>query len=213
MERLKRIGLLGGTFDPPHMGHLWLAEAARDQLQLDQVLFLPVGDPVHKQDKVITAVSHRLQMVADAIADNPYFTLDTIDFERPSPHTTVSLLPLLQKRYLNSNFWFLIGSDSLRSMPSWTDPIQLVQLCRFAVLPRRGIAFNWSTLEQEIPDLRQRVDLIVGPTVDISATSIREWVRSGRSLRYLVPDSVRDYIVSQGLYQTKNPTPQRVSSG
>lgn len=106
---MSRIGLLGGTFDPPHWGHLWLAESARVQLGLDRVLFLPAGEPVHKLGKVITAVSHRLQMISLAIQDNPNFVLDTTDSTRPAPHTTVTLLPLLQEKYPDAAFWLLIG--------------------------------------------------------------------------------------------------------
>lgn len=201
----QRLGVLGGTFDPPHLGHLWLAEAARDQLRLDCVLFMPVGQPVHKTGQRVTAISHRLSMLSCAIHDNGAFLLDDLDAERPPPHTTVSLLPLLQEKFQTSDIWLIAGSDSLQQLPTWHEPQKLIQLCRIAIMPRRGVLFDWSELEEQIPGVREAVDLLVGPTMDISATSIREWARNGRSLRYLVSQPVYDYIINNNLYQIKTP--------
>ena len=210
---VKRLGILGGTFDPPHLGHLWLAEAAQDQLKLDCVVFLPVGQPVHKERRQITAVSHRLTMVETAIADNDNFLLDDLDANRPPPHTTISVLPLIQAKYQPENAWLIAGSDSLQQLPTWEQPQKLIELCQLAVLPRRGIVFDWSQLEQHIPGIRRSVDLLIGPTMDISATSIREWARNGRSLRYLVPQAVYNYIQRHNLYQTKTKAPPAMQRG
>ena len=204
MSKQQRIGLLGGTFDPPHWGHLWLAELARVQLHLDRVLFLPVGDPVHKQGRVITAVSHRLQMVSLAIQENPLFELDTTDCTRPEPHTTVTLLPLLRQRYPDSAFWLLIGGDSLRDLPTWTKPTQLIQACRLAVLPRPGAEVNWEILETAVPGIKTAVDLLDGPTLSISATAIRAWAKQGHEPNYLVPTAVATYLHQHQLYQPQN---------
>lgn len=194
------IGLLGGTFDPPHWGHLWLAELARVQLGLKKVLFLPVGDPVHKQGRVITAVSHRLQMVSLAIQKNPNFALDTTDCNRPAPHTTVSLLPLLQQAYPKAQFWLLVGADSLRDLPTWVEPQRLIQHCRLAVLPRPGVEINWRDLETAVPGIKTAVDLLDGPTLSISATAIRNWVKNGQEPTYLLPTAVSHYIQKHQLY-------------
>jgi nicotinate-nucleotide adenylyltransferase len=196
-----RLGLLGGTFDPPHIGHLWLAETAREQLGLDRVLFLPVGNPPHKQGRTITAVSHRLHLTQLAIANHPTFTLDRTDADRPPPHTTYTLLPLIQAQYPDAQLWLLIGGDSLRDFAAWREPGRVIQKCRLAVLPRPGAEVDWAGLETAVPQLRAAVDLLEGPTLDISGTAVRHWAQQKRSLRYLVPPSVRHYIEQKGLYE------------
>ncbi|WP_420643654.1 nicotinate-nucleotide adenylyltransferase [Candidatus Leptofilum sp.] len=200
MSKKSRIGLLGGTFDPPHWGHLWLAELARVQLNLDKVLFLPVGDPVHKQGQIITAVFHRLQMISLAIQDNPCFVLDTTDCTRPAPHTTVSLLPLLQQSHPEADFWLLIGGDSLRDLPTWVEPGRLIQHCRLGVLPRPGAEIDWADLSTAVPNIKTAVDMLDGPTLSISATAIRRWVKNGNEPRYLLPTAVAEYIHEKHLY-------------
>ena len=201
MSNRPRIGLLGGTFDPPHWGHLWLAELARVQLSLDKVLFLPVGEPVHKIDQQITAVPHRLQMVFLAIQNNPNFVLDTTDCDRSGPHTTVTLLPLLPQAYPDANFWLIIGGDSLRDLPTWSQPEQLIAMCRLAVLPRPGAEIDWESLETAVPGSKTAVDVLSGPTLSISATAIRNWVRQGHEPNYLLPTAVSDYIQQYRLYR------------
>jgi nicotinate-nucleotide adenylyltransferase len=109
------------------VGHLWLAEAAREQLALDRVLFLPVGEPPHKEGKRVTAVTHRLAMTQLAVQDNPFFAVDTTDSDRPPPHTTVTLLPHIQAQYPKAQLWLLIGADSLRDLPLWVEPARIVQ--------------------------------------------------------------------------------------
>lgn len=199
-----RLGLLGGTFDPPHWGHLWLAELARVQLGLKKVLFLPVGNPVHKQGQVITAVSHRLHMVSLAIQKNPNFSLDTTDCNRPAPHTTVSLLPLLHDAHPEAQFWLLMGGDSLRNLPTWVEPQRLLQQCRLAVLPRPGMQVNWRDLETAVPGIQTAADLLDGPTLSISATAIRNWVKNGQVPTYLLPTAVSHYIQKHQLYLPQN---------
>jgi nicotinate-nucleotide adenylyltransferase len=195
----QRIGLLGGTFDPPHVGHLWLAETAQAQLGLARVLFLPVGDPVHKERK-ITAVFHRLVMTHLALADYPDFSLDTTDAERPSPHPTYTLLPLLHQKYAQAIFWLLIGGDSLRDFATWRQPQQVIDQCRLAVLPRPGAKVDWEKLEEAVPGLKTAVDWLDGPTFPLSSTEIREWVRAGYPVQSLVGTAVANYINQQRLY-------------
>lgn len=199
-----KIGLLGGTFDPPHWGHLWLAELARVQLGLAQVLFLPVGEPPHKVGWEITAVSHRIHMVSLAIQNNPHFVLDTTDCERPAPHSTVSLLPLLRQAYPSAQFWLLLGEDSLRDLPTWTEPDRLIKQCRLAVLPRPGVTISWDLLETAVPGLETAVDTLSGPTLSLSATAIRAWLKAGQAPNYLLPTAVLNYIQHHRLYLTEN---------
>lgn len=202
-----RVGLLGGSFDPVHMGHLWLAETAVDQLHLDAVWFLPVGHPPHKTRR-LTAVAHRLQMAAFAIADAPAFHLNRSDVDRLPPHTTHTLLSRLHQQHPDHAFWLLIGADSLRDFPSWKQPQAILQQCRLAALGRPGVLIDWAALETAVPGIRARTDWLGGPTLDISATAIRAWARNGRSLKYLVPDPVRAYIGQHRLYKTNEPLPR-----
>lgn len=204
MNKQPRIGLLGGTFDPPHWGHLWLAELARVQLKLDKVLFLPVGEPVHKVGQQITAVRHRLQMTSLAIQDNPQFVLDTTDVDRPPPHSTVTLLPLLSQTQPNAKFWLLIGGDSLRDLPTWSEPARLVTMCRLAVLPRPGAEIDWELLETAVSGSQSAVDVLSGPTLSISATAIRNWMQLGHEPKYLLPTAVFQYIRQHQLYRQKS---------
>lgn len=204
MNKQPRIGLLGGTFDPPHWGHLWLAELARGQLKLDKVLFLPVGEPVHKVGQQITAVRHRLQMTSLAIQDNPQFVLETTDVDRPPPHSTVTLLPLLRQTQPNAKFWLLIGGDSLRDLPTWSEPARLVTMCRLAVLPRPGAEIDWELLETAVSGSQSAVDVLSGPTLSISATAIRNWMQLGHEPKYLLPTAVFQYIRQHQLYRQKS---------
>jgi len=194
-----RVGLLGGTFDPPHVGHLWLAETARAQLGLERVLFLPVGEPVHKE-RQLTAVSHRLTMTQLALQDYPWFELDTTDAERPSPHATYSLLPLLRERYYQAQFWLLIGGDSLRDFATWRQPQQIISQCRLAVLPRPGADIDWAVLDEAVPGLRTAVDWLNGPTLPLSSTEIRAWAAAAHSVQALVGTAVAAYITRHQLY-------------
>lgn len=207
MSSHTRIGLLGGTFDPPHWGHLWLGELARVQLKLEKVLFLPAGEPVHKPNRQITAVSHRLQMVSLAIQDNPHFALDTTDADRPPPHTTVTLLPQLRQAYPNASFWLLVGGDSLRDLPTWAESARLLTMCRLAVLPRPGAEIDWQQLETAVPGSKTAVDMLSGPTLSISATAIRAWVGQGHQPNYLLPTAVTAYIEQHQLYRQPSAGP------
>jgi nicotinate-nucleotide adenylyltransferase len=197
---VERIGLLGGTFDPPHIGHLWLAEAARQTLNLDKVLFLPAGQPPHKSNDPVTAVHHRQTMTRLAIEDNEHFSLDMTDAERPSPHYTSTLLPLLQQAHPIAELFLLIGSDSLRDLPFWHKPIQVISQCRLAVLPRPGITVDWVMLSLYVPGVDQVVDMLNGPTIDLSSTMLRDWLAGGNQPYYLIPSAVLNYIQEKQLY-------------
>lgn len=195
-----RLGVFGGTFDPPHIGHLILAETVRVNLQLDRVLFLPVGDPPHKNGQVISPAQHRIAMVQLAIADHPAFVVDTTDVDRPPPHYTATLLPLLQQTHPQDELWLVLGSDSLRDLPEWYDADQVLCQARLAVLERPGIVINWPILEAALPGLRQRLDWLEGPSVMVSGTMLRGFAAANRSLRYLVPETVQTYLTTHQLY-------------
>lgn len=199
----RRLGFLGGTFDPPHIGHLLLAETARQQLKLERVCFLPAGEPPHKQDEPVSPVAQRMRMTEMAIADNPHFALDAVDAERPAPHYTSTLLPLLHDRYPESEIWLLIGGDSLSELPAWHKPQEVLANCRLAALPRPGATISWEELEAALPGVREAVAMLDGPAVAVSSTRIREWAADGHSLRYLVAPEVRALIARERLYCRK----------
>lgn len=195
------IGILGGTFDPPHIGHLILGEWAREQLQLEKVLFLPAGQPPHKREDPVSSAAHRLAMTQLAVQDNRSFRSSRIDVERPPPHYTSSLRPLLEARFPNRELWLLIGGDSLRDLPLWHEPQKIVEEWRMAVLPRPGAEYDWSELEQAVPGVRESCKILDGPSVAVSSTQIRRWRASHRSLRYVLPQPVLEYIERHNLYR------------
>jgi len=199
-QPLKRLGVFGGTFDPPHIGHLLLAETARIALDLEQILFLPVGDPPHKNGCDVSPAHHRLAMTRLAIADNPAFVLDTTDIDRPAPHYTATLLPIIQSQYPQADLWLVLGSDSLQDLPNWHYPHDLLAQCRLAVLERPGVRLDWSALDRMLPELRDRLDWLTGPSMLISATMVRQFAAAGRSLRYLITEPVHQYITQHHLY-------------
>ena len=194
-----RIGILGGTFDPPHNGHLLLARAAYEQLELDRVLFMPVGDPTHKSRADLTRVSDRVAMTVLATHEEAEFQLDLTDALRPEPHYTVMLLPLLLSQYKNTEFWLVMGGDSLRDLHKWHLPDALLTMCRFAVLPRPGAELEWGTLQERFPNIRERVDLLGGETLELSSTWLRGNWASAES-QFHVPPAVSAYITHHHLY-------------
>jgi nicotinate-nucleotide adenylyltransferase len=211
---MDRIGIFGGTFDPPHRGHLQLAEAAHSQLRLDVVLWMPAAQPPHKQqrtgtrsdksgqDDALTAAHHRAAMIRLAIADHPQFLLSRLDLDRPGPQYTADLCVLLRDRYgPGTMFWFIVGEDSLRELPTWHTPERVLALCRLAVFPRQGPPVDWDELGTIIPDIRDRVDWLQGQPIELSSTDIRRRARQGESIRDLVPSAVWDYIQEHHLYQ------------
>lgn len=200
-----RIGILGGTFDPPHYGHLILAELAADGLALDLVLFVPAADPPHK-GALRASAEHRVALVERAIAGNPRFALSRVDLDRPGPHYSVEMVQLLQAQYPGATLIFLIGGDSLRDLPTWSRPGKLIELARLGVMRRPGSAPDLAPLEREIPGIRARVDWIDAPQIEISASDLARRVDAGLSIRYQTPDAVRAYIEEHRLYHSDVPT-------
>jgi nicotinate-nucleotide adenylyltransferase len=197
---LQSLGILGGTFDPPHYGHLVLAENARTQLRLDRVLFVPAGQQPLKRGQGITPVRHRAAMVEAAISDNPTFALSRVDLDRPGPHYTIDTLALLQEAYPGAELFFLIGGDSLAQLATWHDPGGIVQQARLAVMPRPGWEADLGELEQTVPGVCERLVWLDTPCLDISATDLRRRARQGLPLRYLLPPAVEAYIREHRLY-------------
>ena len=196
-----RVGILGGTFDPPHYGHLILAELAADNLALDRVLFVPAADPPHKGGLRASA-QHRVALVERAIAGNPRFALSRVDLDRPGPHYSVEMVQLVQAEFPGAALIFLIGGDSLRDLPTWSRPDELIKRVRLGVMRRPGSAPDLTQLEREIPGLGQRIDWIDAPQIEISASALARRVAAGLSIRYQTPDAVRAYIEDHQLYRS-----------
>jgi nicotinate-nucleotide adenylyltransferase len=195
------LGILGGTFDPPHYGHLALAETARVQLELARVLFVPVGEPPHKPDQPITPAHHRAAMVEVAIADNPAFILCRVDLDRPGPHYTVETLALLGQEYPEAELFLLMGGDSLAQLLIWRDPAGIVRQAHLAVMPRPDYEPDLGALERAAPGIRGRLIWLASPHFDVAASDLRRRARESLPLRYLVPSPVEAYVREHHLYQ------------
>lgn len=197
-----KLGIFGGTFNPPHIGHLILAETAADALGLETVYFVPAADPPHKVGVARATVEHRLQMVAVAIQNNPRFQLSRMDIDRPGPHYTVEMVGLFQAQYPQAELYFLMGGDSLRDLLTWHQPAVLLERCSLVVLSRPVVAPDMDLLYAELPLLREKLIFMSSPEVDISSSNIVTRLKNGQSVRYRLPEEVREYIVEHGLYQT-----------
>lgn len=196
-----RLGILGGTFDPVHLGHLVLAEQAREQLGLTRVLWVPAGEPWRKAGRVVAAAKHRLAMVEIAIAGGPGFELCTVEVDRPGPSYTVETLAGLRDEDRDCELFLLLGMDALEDLPNWHEPDRLVQLATLAVAVRSGERLSAEALELLLPGLGECVVWVEMTRIDITATDLRRRVAQGRSVRYLVPNPVEAYIREQSLYR------------
>jgi nicotinate-nucleotide adenylyltransferase len=200
------IGILGGTFDPIHIGHLAIAEEARETLGLERVLFVPAGVPPHRSVAPAASAADRLAMVRLAVADNPAFEASGIEVERPGPSFSVDTVEGLASRIRSDggepDLWFVLSSEAFVAMHTWHEPERLLRAARIAVVPRAGSAMltrDW--VAARFPGLEDRVRFVDGPLLAISGTQIRRRAAAGRSLRYLVPDEVARYIGDHTLYQ------------
>ena len=197
-----RIGVFGGTFDPIHMGHLIIAEDARAALELDEVLFIPAGQPWFKSYRRITDTHHRLAMARLAVADNPRFSVSDIEIRRSGPSYTVDTRGELREhsKYAGAEFIVILGVDALREIDRWHQPRALFELSSVVGMARPAATVNLSVLHAAIPGSSSRISLLDSALVDISGTDIRRRVAEGRSIRYRVPAYVEQYIHEHGLY-------------
>ena len=200
-----KIGVLGGTFDPVHIGHLVVAEEARVVLSLSEIILVPAGQPMLKPAHPITPAEHRLQMLRLAIIGRPYFRVSAMEIEHPGPSYTVDTIAELQGQFGSEDeLFFILGWDSLAQLPEWREPSRLIKLCYLVAVPRPGYQRpNLDALEASIPGISQRVVFLEKPQIDISASAIRELAARGLSLRQLVPEPVAEYIRQHKLYLTQ----------
>ncbi len=205
---IRRIGVLGGTFDPVHYGHLVIAEEVYATLELTEMVFVPTGQPPHKTQEVITPAEHRLAMLELAIASNPHFTISRVDLDRPGPSYTVDTLRLLQKQWGEETaIYFVIGGDSLEDFLSWYDAAGILKQLTYLVAVRRP-GYNeseeyYDQLEARLPGIKQCLLVVEAPQIGISATDLRLRVAEGRPIKYQTPESVEQYIIEYGLYREK----------
>jgi nicotinate-nucleotide adenylyltransferase len=208
------IGVLGGTFDPVHLGHLAIAEQARTQLKLAEVIFVPAGNPYFKVDSVISPSAQRVDMLRLAIGEIPYLKISLIEIERPVPSYTVDTLATLKDRLQQDDELFLIlGWDSFLTLPLWHQPERLMGLCRFVAAPRPGYSRpDTQILEKKLPGISERSVVMDRPMIEISSTQIRERVDRGLYIGDLVPEKVAKYIRDNGLYQRNSVLGYQISS-
>jgi nicotinate-nucleotide adenylyltransferase len=202
------IGVLGGTFDPIHIGHIKVAEEAIARLDLPRILFIPAGQPWLKLNNAnaVSPVPHRLEMVRLGIAGNPRFKLSTMEIERPGPTYSVDTVAQLHSRLGEGDeIFFILGWDNLMQLPQWHQPQRLIEMCRLVAVPRVDFPLpDLPTLERELPGISQRVILFDRPRIDINASEIRRRAAEGKSISEFVPEAVEGYIKEHGLYaQTK----------
>lgn len=202
-DRLRgAIGVFGGTFDPIHVAHLAVAEAARDTYGLRRVLFVPAAQPPHKPGRTITAVEHRLAMVEAAIAGNAGFKVSRLEVDRPGPSYTVDTLLALRQADPDGRLALILSAESFAELPTWHRAEGITELADLIVAPREGyLAVDATSVEGDGAARDARVAHLDGPRIRLSASEIRERAAAGRSIRYLVPDAVAAYIGDHGLYQ------------
>lgn len=197
---MERIGIFGGTFNPPHIGHLILAETAADNLELDRVYFVPAAQPPHKIGMPRAPVEDRVEMVKMAITGNERFQLSRRDVDRPGPHYAVDMLQLFKDEYPGADLFFLMGSDSLRDLLSWHEPHRILELSQLVVMQRPAMYPDLASLTRVLPGLLGCLHFLDAPEIEVSSTQIVRLLKQGRSVRYRVPPDVLTYLVDKELY-------------
>jgi nicotinate-nucleotide adenylyltransferase len=197
-----RIGIFGGTFDPPHVGHLILAAEALDQLQLDRVLWMVTPNPPHKTGREITPLEVRLALVQAAVCQDPAFEVSRVEADRPGPHYSVDTVQILALQNRGAELFYLMGGDSLHDLPTWMRPGDFIAaLAGLGVMRRPQDFIDLPGLERVLPGVVAKLHFVNAPLVEISSTDIRERIAQGRHYRYLVTPLVREVIEANGLYR------------
>lgn len=205
MNRKHKLGIMGGTFDPIHIGHLMLAQSAYEELELEKIIFIPAGRPPHKADREIEVTNEqRIDMVRLAIEDDDRFELDTIEMEKQSYSYTYETLMYLTDKNPENEYYFIIGGDSLRDFHKWKKPEEILKYCHIAASYRPDIKEGFEELlEENRKKYRGDFVRIAAPMLEVSSHEIREIIENGKSFRYYIPEKVYKYIISNELYKTK----------
>ena len=201
MSKKYHVGIFGGTFDPIHMGHLLTAETVRDQYKLEKVVFIPAAVPPHKQDKLVTPAVHRYNMTLLATADNPYFTVSDIEMHRQGPSYSRDTLAELTRVYgQDTEFYFIVGADSIAELHTWNRVEELLAICHFIGASRPGNMADFASVQASFGTLGNKLHQVDTPELDISSTAIRQMVEQQQSIKYIVPEAVEQYIYKEKLY-------------
>lgn len=201
---MKQLGILGGTFDPIHIGHLVMASYAVDALDLDKVWFMPAQTPPHKH-REITGVEHRVEMCRLAVNLDSRFALSDLDLRGDAPSYTSALLTDIHTALPDTNLFFLVGADSLTTFATWNEPETILKHASLGVAERPGSSID-NRIRNSVPGLSERIYEFDSPLIELSSTEIRNRRETGRSITYLVPEAVEDYIVERGLYRVRKPS-------
>jgi nicotinate-nucleotide adenylyltransferase len=202
-NKTNKVGILGGTFDPVHLGHLMIAEEAKTALDLSEVLLIPAGQPMSRPNENITPAKHRLAMLQLAVEGKPYLKVSSMEIERKGPSYTADTIAEIKNNSVGSELYFILGWDSLAQLPDWHEPLKIINQCTLVVVPRPGYAKpSLKALEGILPGITQKVIFLDKPRIDISATEIREMAAEGDSIEQLVPEAVAQYIKKNKLYTT-----------
>ena len=199
----KRIGIMGGTFDPIHMGHLVIAEAVREAYELDEVLFIPACSPPHKPGIKVAPVLHRYVMTVLATAGHPAFSVSPLEMNRPGPsYSYDTVLALQEEMGEDCEFFFILGSDAVKELSTWHNIDQLLSLCHFVAATRPGFSRTVEAVVSQFGEKgKERIHHLATPELAISATDIRNRIQAGRSVRFILPEPVEAYIKKEGLYR------------
>lgn len=202
MKNYKKIGIMGGTFDPPHLGHLISAEYVAEALGLDSVVFIPTGKKVYKESSAADAAD-RMNMTIAAVGDNPKFSVSDTEVLNEGVNYTSETLERLHNANPNAHFYFIVGADSLDYMEDWHNPKKIFELCTVAAVQRKG--FDNAVVQAKADFLKERygadIECVQAPVIEVSSSQIRERIKSGLSIKYLVCDAVKEYIENNGLYR------------
>lgn len=197
----KKIGIMGGSFDPIHLGHLIVANEVLNIYKLDEIIFIPTGDPPHK-NKLKASSFHRYLMVNMAVSSNDRFSVSSIEIEGSGKSYTLNTLKALHKLYKNTDFYFITGADAIIELPNWHEPEEVLKLCNFVAVSRPGVSLR--DLEDKINEIIKEfggnIEILNLPMLQISSTDIRERFSKGISAKYLLPESVEHYIIKNKLY-------------
>ncbi len=197
-----KIGVLGGTFDPVHVGHLKAADAVTAHLKLEEVIFMPAGNPWLKAGYKVTPAAHRVAMLRLALAGKSIYKLSTLEVDRPGPTYTADTMTALRAEHPEAELFFILGWDNLSQLPRWHEPAQLIGLCNLVAVRRVDFPEpDLEALERVLPGLKQRVILLHEPRIDVNATMIRARLAKGEPIKGMVAPAVECYIVEHGLYR------------
>jgi nicotinate-nucleotide adenylyltransferase len=197
-----RIGVFGGTFDPPHVGHLILAEECRTQVHLDKLLWVVTNEPPHKENQFISPIEGRVALVLKSIEGNPAYELSRVDIDRPGPHYALDTVLLLKKQFPTAELFYLMGGDSLHDLPSWHKPQEFIEACDgLGVMRRHDDRVDLNDLEKSLPGISKKVHLVEAPILEISSHQIRQRIQNGSGYRYYLTDAVYQIIKESKLYR------------